>query len=252
MLPRNNLPNTGKKAMEPGPGLAALKRELAQAAEGNRAGYLAWFKTSKGEYGEGDKFIGVRVPAQRAIAEKYHRLGLDEIEKLLESPIHEHRFTGLLILMAQYEGGYQSTKRRIFGFYLNHTRCVNNWDLVDASAPSIVGQHLVFRSRRILYRLAESSGLWERRIAMVATAAFIDRGDIKDTFAIAARLLVDRQDLIHKATGWMLREAGKYSRSQLVSFLKRHYSQIPRTTLRCAIEHLPEAQRKKVLRGIFS
>jgi|SRR5450631_2311016 3-methyladenine DNA glycosylase AlkD len=252
MLPRNNLSNTGKKAMEPGPGLAALKRELAKAAEGNRAGYLAWFKAGKGEYGEGDKFIGVRVPAQRAIAEKYYRLGLDEIEKLLESPIHEHRFTGLLILMAQYEGGYQSTKRRIFGFYLNHTRCVNNWDLVDASAPSIVGQHLVFRSRRVLYRLAKSSGLWERRIAMVATAAFIDRGDLKDTFAIAARLLVDRQDLIQKATGWMLREAGKHSRSQLISFLKRHYSQIPRTTLRYAIEHLPEAQRKKVLRGIFS
>jgi 3-methyladenine DNA glycosylase AlkD len=232
--------------------LAALKRELAQAAQGNRAGYLVWFKTGKGEYAEGDKFIGVRVPTQRAIAAKYHRLGLDGIEKLLESPIHEHRFTGLLILVAQYQAGDESTRRGVFRFYLNHTRCVNNWDLVDASAPSIVGEHLAFRPRRVLYRLAKSPLLWERRIAMVATAAFIDRGDLKDTFTIAARLLVDRHDLIHKATGWMLREAGKHSRAQLMDFLQRNYSQIPRTTLRYAIEHLPEAQRKKVLKGMFS
>jgi 3-methyladenine DNA glycosylase AlkD len=238
--------------MEPGSSLAALKRELAQAAQGNRAGHVAWFKTGQGEYGEGDKFIGVRVPMQRAIAGKYHRLGLNEIDKLLESRIPEHRFTGLLILVAQYQGGDESTKRRVFSFYLNHTRGVNNWDLVDASAPAIVGERLVSRPRRVLYRLAKSSGLWERRIAMVATAALIDRGDLKDTFAIAARLLVDKHDLIHKATGWMLREAGKHSRSQLMRFLKRNYSQIPRTTLRYAIEHLPEAQRKKALRGMFS
>jgi 3-methyladenine DNA glycosylase AlkD len=234
------------------PSLAALKRELAQAAQGNRAGYLAWFKTGKGEYAEGEEFIGVRVPTQRALAQKYQRLGLEEIEKLLESRIHEHRFTGLLILVAQYEGGDEATKRRVFSFYLNHTRCVNNWDLVDVSAPSIVGEHLVFRPRRVLYRLAKSPVWWERRIAMVATAAFIERGDLKDTFAIAARLLVDTHDLIHKATGWMLREAGKHSRSQLMRFLKRNYSQIPRTTLRYAVEHLSEAQRKKTLRGMFS
>jgi len=215
--------------MEPGPGLAALKRELAQAAEGNRAGYLAWFKMSKGEYGEGDKFIGVRVPAQRAIAEKYHRLGLDEIEKLLESPIHEHRFTGLLILMAQFEGGYQSTKRRIFGFYLNHTRCVNNWDLVDASAP------------------LSSGSIWSSD----HDGFYIVSPNHPGCGSDGSRWWRRRRSSTHKATGWMLREAGKHSRSQLVSFLKRHYSQIPRTTLRCAIEHLPEAQRKKVLRGIF-
>ena len=234
------------------PSLAALKRELAQAAQGNRAGYLAWFKTGKGEYAEGEEFIGVRVPTQRALAQKYQRLALEGIEKLLKSRIHEHRFTGLLILMAQYEGGEEATKRRVFSFYLNHTRCVNNWDLVDVSAPSIVGEHLVFRPRRVLYRLAKSPLWWERRIAMVATAAFIERGDLKDTFAIAARLLVDTHDLIHKATGWMLREAGKHSRSQLMRFLKRNYSQIPRTTLRYAVEHLAEAQRKKTLRGMFS
>jgi hypothetical protein len=188
-----------------GRSLAALKRELAQAAQGNRAGSLAWFKTGKGDYGEGDKFIGVRVPVQRTIAGKYRSLGLSEIEQLLESRIHEHRFSGLLILVAQYEGGDESAKRRIFNFYLDYTRCVNNWDLVDVSAPAIVGEHLVLRPRRVLYRLAQSSQLWERRIAMVATAAFIDKGDLKDTFAIAAQLLADKHDLIHKATGWMLR-----------------------------------------------
>jgi len=218
------------------PGLAALKRELAQAAQGNLAGYLAWFKTGKGDYGEGDRFIGVRVPRQRAIAAKYRHLPLQQIEKLLQSRIHEHRYTGLLILVAQYQGGDEATRRAIFSFYLDHTGAVNSWDLVDASASAIVGEHLVSRSRRI---------------AMVATAAFIDRGDLGDTFAIAERLLDDRHDLIHKATGWMLREAGKRSRPQLMGFLKRHYPQIPRTALRYAIEHLPQARRKQVLKGVF-
>jgi 3-methyladenine DNA glycosylase AlkD len=249
---RSGLLKKGKWAMQPGPRLAVLKRELAQAAQGNPAGYLAWFKTGKGEYGAGDRFIGVRVPVQRAIAGKYHHLGLDEIEKLLESRIHEHRFTGLLILVAQYQGGNESTKRRVFSFYLDHTRCVDNWDLVDASAPAILGEHLVFRSRRVLYRLAGSLAWWERRIAMVATAAFIDRGDLKDTFDLAALLLTDTHDLIHKAIGWMLREAGRHSRTQLLDFLKRHYGQLPRTTLRYAIEHLPEPRRKKALTGKFS
>jgi 3-methyladenine DNA glycosylase AlkD len=176
---------------------------------------------------------------------------LDAIETLLQSPIHEHRFTGLLILVAQYQGGDESTRQKIFEFYLDHTDCVNNWDLVDTSAPSIVGEHLVSRSRRVLYRLAKSSDLWERRIAMVATAAFIDKGDLKDTFAIAAQLLGDGHDLIHKATGWMLREAGKHSRLQLIAFLKRNYPRLPRTTLRYAIEHLSETQRKNALRGMF-
>jgi 3-methyladenine DNA glycosylase AlkD len=156
-----------------------------------------------------------------------------------------------LILVARYEAGDEPTRRRVFNFYLGHTRCVNNWDLVDASAPSIVGEHLVLRPRRVLYRLAKSSELWERRIAMVATSAFIGRGDLGDAFAIAAQLLADRHDLIHKATGWMLREAGKQSRPQLMRFLKQYYLQIPRTTLRYAVEHLPEIQRKKVLKGMF-
>jgi 3-methyladenine DNA glycosylase AlkD len=227
--------------------LAALRRELGKAADPKRAGHPIWFKTGKGEYGEGDKFIGISVPVQRAIAGKYSDLQLDEIEKLLESRIHEHRYTGLLILVAQYEAGDAATKQRVFDFYLKHTRCVNNWDLVDTSAPYIVGEHLVSRSRRVLYRLAKSSDLWERRIAMIATAAFIDRGDLKDTFAIASRLLSDKHDLIHKAIGWMLREAGQHSRAEMIKFLKRNYSRTPRTALRYAIEHLAGNKRKNAL-----
>jgi 3-methyladenine DNA glycosylase AlkD len=235
------------------PKFAALKREFTRAADPKRARELAWFfKTGKGEYGEGDKFIGITVPVQRAIAKKYRHLELDDVEKLLESRAHEHRSVGLMILVAQYEAGDAATKQIVFNFYLHHTRCINNWDLVDGSAPYIVGKHLVSRSRRVLYRLANSPDLWERRIAMVATAAFIRRGDLKDAFAIAARLLDDKHDLIHKATGWMLREAGTQSRSELIRFLKRNYSRMPRTALRYAIEHLRDAQRKKALRGIFA
>jgi 3-methyladenine DNA glycosylase AlkD len=232
---------------------AALKREFRRAADPKRARDLAWFfKTGKGEYGEGDKFIGITVPVQRAIAKKFRHLELRDVGKLLESRVHEHRATGLMILVAQYEAGDAAAKQEIFDFYLDHTHCINNWDLVDGSAPYIVGKHLLERPRRVLYRLAKSPDLWERRIAMVATAAFIRRGDIKDTFEIATRLLADNHDLIHKATGWMLREAGKQSRVELLRFLKRNYSRIPRTALRYAIERLPEAQRKKALKGLFA
>jgi 3-methyladenine DNA glycosylase AlkD len=235
------------------PKFATLKREFTRAENPKRARDLAWFfKTGKGQYGEGDKFIGITVPVQRAIAKKFRHLELGDVEKLLESRVHEHRSVGLMILVAQYEDGDAATKERVFDFYLHHTRCINNWDLVDGSAPYIVGKHLASRSRRVLYRLAKSPDLWERRIAMVATAAFIRRGDLKDAFAIATRLLGDKHDLIHKATGWMLREAGKLSRAELIRFLKRNYSQMPRTALRYAIEHLPEAQRKKALKGIFA
>jgi 3-methyladenine DNA glycosylase AlkD len=232
--------------------LAALKRELARVVDPDRAGYRAWFKTGKGEYAESDKFIGVPMPAQRIIAEKYSAMTLDEIEKLLESPIHEHRYTGLLILVAQYETGDAGVQKRIFDFYLKHTGRINSWDLVDTSAHYIVGEHLLSRSRRVLYHLSKSSEWWERRIAMVATAAFIDRGDLEDTFSIAARLLGDKHDLVHKAIGWMLREAGTHSRARLLDFLKQNYSRMPRTTLRYAIEHFPEAQRKRALKGLFA
>jgi 3-methyladenine DNA glycosylase AlkD len=197
------------------PTLTALKRQLTLSGDAQRARNPIWFKTGKGEYGEGDKFIGVSVPALRAISRKYRHLKLPEIQKLLRSRIHEYRYAALLILVSQYETGDPRTQQKVFDFYLGHTRYVNNWDLVDTSAPYIVGEHLVHRSRRPLYRLAES------------------------------------HDLIHKAIGWMLREAGVQSRPSLLAFLKRHYSRMPRTALRYAIEHLPKVQRKKALQGHF-
>jgi 3-methyladenine DNA glycosylase AlkD len=233
------------------PNLTTLKRKLTQSGDPQRARNPIWFKPGKGEYGEGDKFIGVRIPALRAIAHKYHHLKLPEIEKLLRSRIHEYGYAALLILVSQYEAGDPRTREKVFDFYLGHTQYINNWDLVDTSAPYIIGEHLVHRSRRLLYRLAESPVLWGRRIAMVATFAFIERGDLKDTFGIANCLLADKHDLIHKAIGWMLREAGVYSRPSMIAFLKRHYSRMPRTALRYAAEHLPEIRPQMALRGLF-
>ena len=229
--------------------LSDLKKELAAAADPERARSLAWFfKTEKGQYGYGDRFIGLTVPATRRLAHRYLHLPLADVEKLLASPIHEHRFCALEILVAQYD---REPSRAIFDFYLKHTRFVNNWDLVDTSAPYIVGEHLLRRPRKILYRLAKSQSLWERRIAIVATQTLIRAGEIKDTFAIAKLLLKDEHDLIHKASGWMLREAGKQSEPALLAFLERNYSALPRTTLRYAIERFPAQQRKRMLAGIF-
>ena len=224
-----------------------LKKELAAAADPERARNLAWFfKTGKGQYGHGDRFIGLTVPTTRRIAHRYIHLPLTDVAKLLASPIHEHRFCALEILVAQYERG---DAQAVFNFYLKHTKFVNNWDLVDTSAPYIVGQHLLTRPRRILYRLAKSRNLWERRIAIVSTFAFIKAGEIDDTFGIAKLLLKDDHDLIHKAVGWALREAGKQSIPALLEFLKGNYSALPRTTLRYAIERFPTPQRKRLLAG---
>lgn len=227
--------------------LTNLKKELAAAADPERARNSAWFfKTGKGQYGHGDRFLGLTVPTMRRIAHRYIHLPLTDVAKLLASPIHEYRSVGLEILVAQYE---RENSKAIFDFYLKHTKFVNNWDLVDGSAPYIVGQHLLTRPRKILYRLAKSSSLWERRIAIVATLTLIRQGEIEDTFAIAKLLLADDHDLIHKAVGWMLREAGKQSTPALLRFLKENYSALPRTTLRYAIERFPAAERKRLLAG---
>src|SRR5690349_5920649 len=213
--------------------LADLNRELGQASDTKRARNLAWFfKTGKGEYGEGDKFCGITVPTLRKIASRYRHVSPPDLRKLLRSPIHEHRLAALLIMVDQYKRGSAEVRNKVFELYLVNTPYINNWDLVDASARDIVGEHLVFRSRRILYKLAKSVDLWERRIAIIATHAFIRRGDLADTFKIAELLLRDKHDLIHKAVGWMLREAGKQSEPQLVDFIQTHYSAMPRTTLR--------------------
>ena len=232
--------------------LAGLRKELQAASDPERArGMALFFKTGKGHYGEGDKFIGVTVPAQRKIAVRYRKLPLADIARLFQSPIHEHRFTALEILVLQYESGEPDAQREIFDFYLKQTARINNWDLVDTSAPYIVGEHLLSRSRKVLYRLAESASLWERRIAVVATQTFIRAGELADTFAIAGLLLGDGHDLIQKAIGWMLRETGKQSKPALLEFLRKNYSRMPRTSLRYAIERFPPAERNRILKGMF-
>lgn len=230
-----------------------LERELASIADADKAVAMArFFKTGKGQYGEGDKFLGIPVPVQRRIALLYRAMPLTEIAMLLQSPWHEHRFCALEILVHEYERGDEKLKREIFRFYLEHTSGINNWDLVDTSAPYIVGAHLHRRNRGVLDKLAKSKSLWERRIAIVATLGLIKQGEIDDTFRIAAALLADRHDLMHKAVGWALRETGKVSRPALLQFLEEHYSDMPRTALRYAIEHLPPRQRKEVLGGKFA
>ena len=246
------MPKARVQIVGPLPTRRQVERALAEVASRKRAKGLAWFfKTGKGEYGEGDRFIGITVPVQRKIALKHLRLPLDGIAGLLASPIHEHRFTALEILVAQYARADEAGRTRIFAFYLRHAGRANNWDLVDTSAPYIVGAHLKQRPRQLLDRLAKSPNLWKRRIAIVSTLALIREGEIDDAFRIAEKLLGDRHELIHKAVGWALRETGRVSPPRLLKFLQTHYRLIPRTTLRYAIERFPVAQRKRILAGNF-
>ncbi|MFA6364775.1 MAG: DNA alkylation repair protein [Candidatus Paceibacterota bacterium] len=222
-----------------------VERELKRHGTKVKAKASAWFfKTEKGQYGYGDVFIGVTVPEQRKIAKGYKELPLSEIKELLESKFHECRLTALLILTSQFISANTRTRERIVKFYLANIKRVNNWDLVDSSAPYILGEHLLNKKRDILYTLVKSKNIWERRIAMLSTFAFIRNNEFADTFSIAEHLLSDTHDLIHKATGWMLREVGKRSHSALIMFLKIHVSQIPRTALRYAIERLSKNERK--------
>jgi len=223
-----------------------VRRQLAAVADAERAkGSARFFKTGAGQYGEGDVFIGVTVPQQRVIARANRALPLDELASLLKSRVHEERLTALLILVDQYERGDDDTQVACHDFYLAHLAWVNNWDLVDSSAAYLVGAHLVGRRRDLLYKLARSKSMWERRVAMVATLAFIQRGEHADAVAIAELLLDDQHDLIHKATGWMLREVGKrVGEAPLRTFLRAHAATMPRTALRYAIERLPAAERK--------
>jgi 3-methyladenine DNA glycosylase AlkD len=208
-----------------------------------------FFKTGPGQYGEGDRFIGVKVPEIRKVAKEFKSLRLPEVECLLHSEVHEERLLGLVILVGQFEKGDDATRKPIYGLYLANTRFVNNWDLVDLSAPQIVGGYLESRSRKPLDRLAKSASLWERRISILATLWFIRRGDFADTLGIAEKLLGDREDLIHKAVGWMLREVGKRDVAVLEDFLGDHCRVMPRTMLRYAIERFPEEKRRKYMNG---
>ena len=207
-----------------------------------------FFKTGKGEYAEGDVFVGLRVPEIRQWAREYEKLSFAEITRLLHSPIHEARLLALLILVQSYRKGDATFQRQIYNLYLQNTRFINNWDLVDVSAEHIVGRYLKNRSRSPLHTLAGSDLLWERRISILATFHYIKCGEFAETLRIAERLLRDPEDLIHKAVGWMLREIGNRDRLTEEAFLKRHYRMMPRTMLRYAIETFPERLRQQYLR----
>jgi len=208
-----------------------------------------FFRTGPGEYGQGDRFLGIRVPVLRRLAREYRGLPVDAIAPLLRSPWHEARLLALLLLVDAYARGGGETRDAIHRLYLESTGYVNNWDLVDASAPQLVGAHLETRDRSILDRLARSDSLWERRIAIIATFYFIRRNDFGSTLRIAEALVDDAHDLIHKAVGWMLREVGNRDRAVEEAFLRRHHRTMPRTMLRYAMEKFPPELRRSYLRG---
>lgn len=226
--------------------MIALKTELRRRMREEHAESLAWFfKTGHGEYGEGDRFLGIRVPDIRAISKMDD--GKSDIRGLLRSEWHEERLLALLILVRRFERGDAEVKKAIYDLYLSGTRWINNWDLVDVSAYKIVGAWLLDRSRAPLRKLASSKSLWERRIAVISTFAFIRAGDLGETFSLSKKLLGDPEDLMHKACGWMLREAGKRDCGELERFLEANRRSMPRTMLRYAIEKFPEKRRKQFL-----
>ena len=225
--------------------LEQLKKELKKLSNPKQAKiFQRFFKTGKGEYGEGDIFLGISVPMQRKTAVKFKQLPIKDLQALLNSAIHEHRMIALFILIKQYEKANQQEKKTIFYFYLKNTRNINNWDLVDISAPKIIGDYLLDKPRDILYRLCKSKNLWEKRIAILATMAFVKNNEFEDTLKISEALLCDEHDLIHKAVGWMLREVGKKNQKIEEKFLKKHYARMPRTMLRYSIEKFDEKKRK--------
>ncbi len=223
----------------------ALKKLGTKTKAANSARF---FKTGKGQYGEGDVFIGVTVLEQRLLAKACAQLPLPEVSHLLESHVHECRLTGLIILVGQYKSAGMKEREKIMKFYLAHTAHINNWDLVDASASYIIGTHLLSRPHDVLYKLVRSKNMWERRIAIVATHALIRRGDFADALNLSGMLLSDKEDLMHKAVGWTLREVGKQSRPTLEQFLHEHAPHMPRTALRYAIEHFSKSERKKFMK----
>jgi len=227
-----------------------IHAKLQSLGDPERAEFLGkFFKTGPGHYGEGDVFLGLRVPQIRNLAKLYQSLPLAETIRLLQSPIHEARLLALIILIRQYARGGASLQGAIYDEYLRNTRFINSWDLVDVSAEHIVGAHLRTGSRGRLYSLAASTLLWDRRISIMATFHFIKHAEFEETLHIARLLLHDPEDLIHKAVGWMLREVGKRDRPTEERFLCEHYGTMPRTMLRYAVEKFPEELRQRYLRG---
>jgi len=229
-----------------------LKKEIEKYSKKDRAKSNEWFfKTGKGEYGEGDKFLGLTMGEQRAMAKKYKEISFSQIKKLLDSKFHEERMIGLLILVYRYEdkSSTEKDKREIYDFYIKNRRAINNWDLVDVTTPNIIGDHLSKKkNRKILYKFAKSKNLWEKRVAILATYKFIREGDFKDTLKISEVLLRDKHDLIHKAVGWMLREVGKQDVEILEKFLDKYVTKMPRTMLRYAIEKFSKEKYRYYLK----
>jgi 3-methyladenine DNA glycosylase AlkD len=227
-----------------------LRQKILTLGDPGRAhGAARFFKTGPGQSGEGLRFLGLDAATLRGLAREYRSLPLPEVESALHSEWHDERAVALLIMALQYPKANDAAKKALYDCYLANTEHVNSWALVDCSAPHVVGAHLFERSRKPLDRLAKSKSLWERRIAMVATQYFIRKGDFADTLRIAARLLEDDQDLLHKAAGWMLREVGDRDPPELEAFLKQYHQQMPRTMLRYAIEKFPDKKRKAYLAG---
>lgn len=229
-----------------------IQKKLRQLGSEEKANILRrFFKTGPGEYGEGDVFIGVGVPELRKLVKEYPDITIKESMQLLRSLIHEERMLALLILVDKYSTGNETVKKRIYTLYLQHTKFINSWDLVDSSAHHIVGDFLMDKSKEPIYRLATSKNLWERRIAILSTFYFIKHNNYSETLKISKILLTDEHDLIHKAVGWMLREIGNRHMVTQETFLKKHYKCMPRTMLRYAVEKFPEPKRQKYLKGDF-
>jgi 3-methyladenine DNA glycosylase AlkD len=227
----------------------ALQKQVRALANPADARFLQrFFKTGPGEYGEGDRFLGIRVPVTRRLVREYQGPAIPAARQLIKSPFHEERLLAVLLLVRAYDRATPTTQVEIYRLYLSNAPYINNWDIVDSSAPHIVGRHLLKRDRRVLNRLARSRNLWERRIAVLATQSFIRAGEFTPTLHLAERLLDDRHDLMHKAIGWMLREVGDRDRSALEEFLGRYAESMPRTMLRYAIEKLPPRVRRRYMK----
>lgn len=228
---------------------AFVLSEILSMANPEKATFLQrFFKTGPGQYAEGDVFLGLVVPLTRSIAKANKQTPLSELQLLMESEYHEARLCALLIVMEQFKKATQTERKALFDFYIKNASRINNWDLVDVTCPHVVGVYLLDKDRSLLYELAESDNLWEQRIAMVSTVTFIRNREYTDTLALAERLMTHTHDLMHKAVGWMLREVGKKDRATLTDFLEQYATQLPRTSLRYAIEHYPEEQRQYFLK----
>ncbi|MBE7437266.1 MAG: DNA alkylation repair protein [Spirochaetales bacterium] len=260
------MPASRKKPAHPDLNLQQLRAEIQELASPEKAAHsLRFFKTGPGEYGEGDQFLGITVPAQRKLARRYRALPLPDVEKLLKSPYHEERLTALFIMVLRFQDctrqarkarknpahPYTDERKAIYDLYFRLRNKVNNWDLVDSSAEHIMGPMHVDGNRSLLLKMVESRILWDRRIALLATFHFIKKGDFATTLELCRRVLADKEDLIHKAAGWMLREIGQRDQAVMIKFLDKYAATMPRTMLRYAIEKLPEKLRQDYLKRDF-